>query len=69
MGGRVGDALSVGCSSISISCDVGNLEGAVDKGCGGCLNLLWDFEPTCPDDGEESAYEVLRDLYASFKWR
>jgi hypothetical protein len=48
---------------------VGNLEGAVDKGCGGCLNLLWDFEPTCPDDGEESAYEVLRDLYASFKWR
>ncbi len=29
MVGRVGDALSVGCSSISISCAVGNLEVAV----------------------------------------
>ena len=32
-----------------------------------CPNLLWGLEPTCPDDGEESAYEVLRNLYASFK--
>lgn len=31
--GGVGDALSVRCSSISISCAVGNLEGAVYKGC------------------------------------
>lgn len=36
MGGRVGDALSFWRSSISISCAMGNLEGAVDKGCGGC---------------------------------
>lgn len=32
-----------------------------------CPNLLWGLEPTCPDEGYESEYEILRDLYASFK--
>lgn len=36
MGGSVDDALPFRHSSIGVSCVVGDLEGAVDKGCGKC---------------------------------
>ena len=36
MGGRIDDAFSFRHSRISMSCAVGNLEGAVNEGCGRC---------------------------------
>ena len=40
MGSRVDDALPFRHSSIGISCIMGNLEGAVYKGCCGCLKRI-----------------------------